>query len=150
MRRSHHLAAGLLALAAAQPAFGQAGARAEAGKPARTQARPSQDLLAGSVLNRTITVMGREFYQYFAAAWRDKDAAGRYSISVHERPTAIRGSEMWVEYDDKRVFHVFLSPARAAVKEISRKAVDIAFRNVMDIDVERLMVQQTDLGPEEI
>lgn len=151
MRPRRCLPAVLLALmAAVQPAFGQDIVPAGTDKPKQEGPRTLRDPMAGAVLNRTVTVMGREFYQYFAAAWRDRDVGGRYSLSVHERPTAIRGSEMWVEYDDRHVFHAFLSPARAAVKEISRNAVDIAFRNVMDIDIQRVMVQQSDLGPEEI
>src|SRR5690606_7178143 len=57
----------------------------------------SLDALAGGViLNRTMTIVGHDFYQYFASAWRTRDNNERYSITIVERPTAIRGSEIWV------------------------------------------------------
>lgn len=110
----------------------------------------SGDPLVGIVVNRTVTVLGREFYQYFSAAWRDQEESDRYSISIYERPTALRGSEVWVQYGQRRVFHAFLSPARSAAKPAGRQAAEIAYRNVMEIDVSRLLFRDADLGPEEI
>ena len=108
------------------------------------------DPLVGVVINRTVTVMGRDFYQFFAASWRDKELTERYSISIHERPSAIRGSELWVQFGQQRVFHAYLSPARSAVKEASAQAAEIAYQNVIELEAQRLLFQDKDLGPEEI
>lgn len=108
------------------------------------------DFLTGIVINRTVTVLGWDFYHYFAEAWRDNEASDHYSVSVHERPTAIRGSEIWVEYNHQQVFHAYLSPARSAVKEVSAAAVDITYKNIAAIDVGRLLYQDKDLGSEEL
>lgn len=108
------------------------------------------DPLVGVVINRTITVLGRDFYQYFAASWRDKEMNQRYSISIHERPSAIRGSEMWVQFGQNRVFHAYLSPARAAIKSISAQAAEIAYKNVVELEVQRLLFQDKDLAREEL
>lgn len=109
-----------------------------------------QELYAGVVLDQTVTVVGHEFYQYFAALWRDRETSERYAIAIHERPSARFGSQLWVEYAQRRVFQIVLQATRANVKEISREAADIAFQNVMDIEVQRLMSHDRDLAPDEL
>ena len=108
------------------------------------------DFLTGIVINRTVTVLGWDFYHYFAAAWRENEASDHYSVSVYERPTAIRGSEVWVEYNHQRVFHTYLSPARSAVKDVSEAAVKTTYENIAAIDINRLLFQDKDLGSEEL
>jgi len=108
------------------------------------------DPMIGVVINRTVTVMGKDFYQYFAANWRDKEMSERYSISIHEKPSAIRGSEMWVQFGQRKVFHTFMSPARSAVKETSAQAAEIAYKNVVELEVQRLLFQDKDLAQEEL
>lgn len=111
---------------------------------------PSQEVYAGVVLDQTVTVVGHDFYQHFAALWRDRETSERYAISVHERPSARLGSQLWVEYAQRRVFQIVLQATRANVREISREAADIAFQNVMDIEVQRLLSHDKDLAPDEI
>lgn len=109
-----------------------------------------KDPLLGVVINRTVTVLGKDFYQYFTSIWRQKDEASNYTISIYERPTARFGSEIWVQYRQKRMFHAFLSPARSAAKSISQQAVDIVLNNISQNEVERAMLRSPDLGPEEL
>lgn len=108
------------------------------------------DPLAGVVVNRTITVLGQDFYRYFTAQWRQKDLDNRYTISIYERPSARFGSEIWVQFRQKRMFHIFLPPARAATKKISGMAVEMVYQNIADSEVERLTIKSPDLGPEEM
>lgn len=108
------------------------------------------DPLAGVVVNRTVTVLGKDFYQYFTAIWRQKDVSSQFSISIHERPSARFGSEIWVQFGQKRMFHTFLPPARSATKKISAMAVNMVYENIKNSEVERLMVKSPDLGPEEM
>ncbi len=108
------------------------------------------DPLGGVVVNRTVTVLGNDFYQYFSAYWREKDISSTFSISVHERPSARFGSEVWVQFRQKRMFHTFLPPARAATKEISAIAVEMVYQNIAESEVERIMIRSPDLGPEEM
>ncbi len=106
--------------------------------------------LAGVVINRTVTVLGWDFYQNFAAIWRAKYADSRYTVSVHERPTAQFGSEIWVEYKEKRMFHAFLAPARSATKPVAAAAVDLVYKNIVDSNVQSLLFSDVDLAPEEM
>lgn len=107
------------------------------------------DPLAGAVVNRTVTVLGRDFYRYFTMFWRQKDINPSVSIAIHERPSARFGSEIWVLYRQKRVFHAFLSPARAATRDIGEQAVEIVYRNIATNEVERALLRSPDLAPEE-
>ena len=110
----------------------------------------SDEPLGGVVINRTVTVLGWDFYQNFSEVWRAKYMNTKYTVTVYERPTALYGSEIWVQYRQKRVFHTFLSPARSAAKELSGRAVDIVYKNVVDMNVQRLLFNDVDLGPEEM
>lgn len=112
--------------------------------------RVLQELYAGVVVDQTITVAGHEFYQHFAALWREKEMASRYAISVHERPSARWGTQIWIEYAQRRVFQVFMPAARSNVRAVSEQAAEIAFQNVIDTEVKRLLFREPDLGADEI
>jgi curli production assembly/transport component CsgE len=104
---------------------------------------------AGVVTNQTITVGGQEFYQNFIAAWRDKELSDRYTLSIHERPSARWGSQVWIEFAQRRVFQANLSPSRSALKAMSEQAVEIAYQNIVDADIQRLLFRDRDLAADE-
>lgn len=120
------------------------------GQAAERARRVLEDPLGGIVVNRTVTVQGQDFYRYFSAWWRETDEEGRYTISIHERPSARWGSEIWVQHRRERVFHMFLPPARSQTKEISEIAVEIAYDNITQNELQRALFQSEDLGPEEM
>lgn len=108
------------------------------------------DPLRGIVVNRTVTVQGHEFYRYFSMWWHHNPDASNYSISIHERPSARWGSEIWVDYHHTRIFHMFLPPARSRTKEISREAAASSLQRIEDNELEKAFYQNIDLGPEEM
>lgn len=120
------------------------------GTPIGTQNQPLDGSLQGVIINRTFTVVGFDFYQYFSAAWREQEKNEKYSISIYERPTAIRGSEVWIQFGQARIFQTYLSPTRSTVKAVSLKAVEIVQKRVSDMDMQRLIFQDTDLASEEL
>jgi curli production assembly/transport component CsgE len=109
-----------------------------------------EDPLAGIVVNRTVTVQGNEFYQYFAQAWRQRELSNAVTIVVRERPTARYGSEIWVLYRNQAMLHAFLPPARAATRKISTRAVEIVNQNITNKLMAQLLNRSPDLGPEEL
>lgn len=127
-------------------------AQVESDEPLRVEPSKSvlDDPLSGIVVNRTVTVLGNDFYQSFSRAWRMEDGENRYSIAVYERPTARFGSEVWVQYRQDRVFHMFLSPARQAARELGQRAAEIVYENVVNSELQRMLVQSEDLGEEEL
>ncbi|MDB5885558.1 MAG: hypothetical protein JWR74_1729 [Polaromonas sp.] len=123
---------------------------ADPGGASLSPAPLASDLHAGVVVNQTITLIGQDFYLNFVAAWRDKPLSERYTLSVHERPSARLGSQVWVEYGNRRVFQTFLPPARARAKDAGLDAVEVAYQNIVDADVLNLLFRDPDLGPDEL
>ncbi|UHL64661.1 curli production assembly/transport protein CsgE [Paralcaligenes sp. KSB-10] len=142
----------LVLLLTLQTAYSKSSQKAPAPAPVQNldSGSISDEPLGGVVINRTVTVLGWDFYKNFAEVWRAKYMNTKYTVTVYERPTAQYGSEVWVQYRQNRVFHTFLSPARSAAKEISGRAVDIVYKNVVDTNVQRLLFNDVDLGPEEM
>jgi len=139
------VAAALLSAAAAAqgPEPGQA-------QKSLDQGRIDSDPLRGLIINRTITVLGWDFYQSFSEIWRALYPNSQDTMTVIERPTAQFGSEIWISYLNQTVFHTFLSPARSRAREESKNAVQIVHDNIANINVQRKYTQDADLGPEEM
>ncbi len=108
------------------------------------------DPLTGLIINRTITVLGWDFYKGFSDIWQSMYPDSESNLTIVERPTAQFGSEIWVNYLDRPVFHTFLSPARSEVREVTKEAVAAAHDNIAQIDIEREFSHNDDLGPEEL
>ena len=113
-------------------------------------ARLFEDPLRGVVVNRTITVQGQEFYQFFSMRWSYIAGDTSYTLSVHERPSARWGSEIWVEYRRDRVFHMFLPPIRSETKAISQEAAELVLESIQEMELQRALFFSDDLGPEEM
>jgi len=107
------------------------------------------DPYSGIVVNQTITVAGQDFFQYFIAAWRDKDMVDKFEISISERPSARFGSQIWINYGQRRIFQTFLPAARSSIKPISLAAADAVYEGIVQTDVQRLLFRDPDLGADE-
>ncbi|WP_158597936.1 CsgE family curli-type amyloid fiber assembly protein [Noviherbaspirillum saxi] len=110
----------------------------------------SHDSFGGVVVNQAVTVAGQEFFQYFVANWRDRDLSERYAISITERPSARWGSQVWIEFRQRRIFQAPLPTARAGIKALSEQATEAVYQMVADTEVERLLFREPDLGPDEL
>ncbi len=108
------------------------------------------EMYGGIVVDNTITPAGQDFYQYFVAAWRDMALSERYAIAIHERPSARRGTQIWVEFAQRRVFQVALPSGRSAIRSLSEQAVELTAQKVADVDIERLLFRDPDMGADEI
>ena len=116
----------------------------------RREPRFLQEVYAGVVTNQTVTFTGQGFYREFVKHWSDKERADRYSIAILERPSARWGSLIWIEYANRKIFQVFVSPGRADIKSISEQAAELAYQNVVEADIQRLLIREPDVGPDEI
>jgi curli production assembly/transport component CsgE len=112
--------------------------------------QPLADELGGVVTTDTVTLAGQDFYTWFAQAWGTIPLSERYIVSVHERPSARYGSLVWVEYNQRRVFQAFLPIARSNVKPVAEGAAQIAFQNVMQADLTRLLFRDADMATDEL
>jgi len=116
----------------------------------RAEVDTLKETYGGIVVNQTVTVGGQEFYRHFIALWRDKPLTEQYAISIHERPSARFGGQVWVEYAQRRMFQAALPTARTAIVPLAERAVDTAYQAVSDINVQRMLFQSDDLGRDEI
>lgn len=110
----------------------------------------AEDRLGALVVNQTVTVAGQEFFQHFVAAWREREMADRYSISITERPTARFGSQLWVEYAQRRVLQLQLPASRSGLQALGERAAEAVFQRVADAELERLLFRDLDLAPDEL
>lgn len=114
------------------------------------QAAPAAPTLDGVVTNATVSLAGQAFYREFCAFWHDKPLGERFAIAVRERPSARRGNQVAIEYAGRVVFQGALPPAPAAVRAVSRQAVEAAYESVVNAEVQRLLFSQDELAPDEI
>jgi curli production assembly/transport component CsgE len=119
-------------------------------KPADLNRPIQSDAYDGVVVNETVTLLGNDFYRAFVAAWRDKPLSERYAITIGERPSVRWGTQVWVEFNRRRVYQSFLPPARARVAGIAEQAAEVAYQNVVQSEAQRLLFRDPDLGPDEL
>lgn len=133
-----------LALAALSPS-------AACATPAQapTRAGLAQEDDWGIVTSQAITVAGHEFCRYFTAEWLDKPGSGRYTIAIRERPSARWGSQVWVEFGQRRVYQVQLPPARAELKALGESAAEDVYQAILNIERQRRLIHDADLAPDE-
>lgn len=146
----------LLAICALPLACMCGAAAAQAAPPGATDTliramRPlASDTGSGVVTSQAITVAGHDFCQYFIAAWRDKEGSERFTLAIVERPSARRGSEVRIDFAQRRVFETRLPAARAAIKSLSEDAAERTWQAVLQADAERKRINDADLAPDEL
>jgi curli production assembly/transport component CsgE len=103
----------------------------------------------GIVTNQAVTVAGHEFCKYFLAEWRDKPGSERYTLAIRERPSARWGSQVWVEFAQRRIYQVQLPPARAELQALAESAAENAYQTIVDIERQQRLLSDADLAPDE-
>lgn len=147
-RRPSRLGLLLAWLLAAGPVLAFDDGPLENGPPLETPDLPEK--LDGVVLDRTMTRIGQEFYQAFVRTWRDLGEVDSIGLAVYERPSARWGSLIWVENRSARVFQIFLHPGRLRTREAGEYAAGQVFQRIGQLEVERTLFKDPDLGPEEM
>lgn len=104
--------------------------------------------VGGIVTGQTITTAGKAFYDGFAAAWREQDEQGRFTVSISERPSARWGSQVFVDYGQRRLFRTFLPPNRERIRAIAAQAAGLVLQSIIDAQVAQLF-GDPDLGRDE-
>ena len=117
--------------------------------PELESTRETQEDASGIVTNQAVTVAGHEFCKYFIAAWRDKPGSERYTLAIGERPFARWGSQVWVEFAQRRVLQIQLPPARAGLQALAASAAESVHESILDIERQRQLVHDADLARDE-
>ncbi|WP_213878956.1 CsgE family curli-type amyloid fiber assembly protein [Pseudomonas sp. dw_358] len=95
----------------------------------------NRDDAGGLVVGQTVTMNGRAFYDGFASAWSEKDEAGRFTVSVTERPTARLGSLIYVDYGNRRMLQVSLPTNRSQIPALSAAVAAQVFEGILNYQV---------------
>lgn len=103
----------------------------------------------GLVTCQAVTVAGHEFCAYLDAEWRDKPGSERYTIAIRERPSARWGTQVWIDYAQRRVYQAQLPPARAGLKELGASAAESVYQAILEVERQRQFVRDADLAPDE-
>jgi curli production assembly/transport component CsgE len=118
-------------------------------KAGAAQSLAALDLFEGIVINQTLTRAGQHFYALFSARWYDLPLAARYTISIREQPSARFGSQIIVQFGQRRIFQTLISPNRSRPGLIET-AVDTVYQAVTEGEMQRLLFKDPDLGLDEI
>lgn len=105
--------------------------------------------VSGIVTGQMLTVMGKAFYDTFAAAWNEKDANGRFNLFVVERPNARWGSQIFILYGNKLMFRSFLPPNRSKADGMAQQAAEDVFASVIQTQVDQVF-GDADLARDEL
>lgn len=105
--------------------------------------------VGGLVVGQTVTQNGRAFYNSFATAWSEKDEDGRFTVTVTERPTARLGSQMFVDYGNRRIVQLFLPPNRSLIPALASDAAGQVFQAILDYQLAQFF-GDPDMGRDEL
>lgn len=131
-------------------AAGAAGTPTPAPELSPAEARKTlQEQYGGVVIDNTITVAGQDFFRSFSFFWREKPMNERYAVSIHERPSARLGNQVWVEHNNTRVYQTILPTLRAQINLIADIAAANSYQTIADLEVQRLLFKDPDLGADE-
>ncbi|WP_417448390.1 CsgE family curli-type amyloid fiber assembly protein [Idiomarina abyssalis] len=108
------------------------------------------DIAGGVVADRTITRMGKNFYQYFSQYWMSNFPNSHAALTVYELPSARSGSQIWIDYKGIQLFRHFTTPSNANnieyVQEIARRMQSI----LVQIQMSELQMDTFDLAHGEL
>lgn len=105
--------------------------------------------VGGMVIGQTMTLAGRTFYDSFANTWRDKDEAETFTVTITERPTARLGSQVFVDYGNRRLFQMFLPPNRTLIPAIAADAAGQVYQAILDYQLAQFF-GDPDMGRDEL
>lgn len=105
--------------------------------------------VGGLVVGQTMTLAGRAFYDSFALAWSEQDEAGRFGVAISERPTARLGSQVFVDYGNRRLLQMFLPPNRSLIPDMGAQAAAQAYQAILDYQLSQFF-GDPDMGRDEL
>lgn len=106
--------------------------------------RPAQSIedeldarLDGLVINQTLTRFGHDFYTRFVTYWSDYQIVMPANLAIYERPSARWGSQIWIEYQGRRIFQQNLGPSTRVIDDIAKIAAARTFALMLQMQIDR-------------
>jgi curli production assembly/transport component CsgE len=105
--------------------------------------------IRGLIVDNTVTMIGKKFYEAFALDWLDQKIGDIDNLAIGERPTARSGSRVWVEYNRRVLFEVSLSPVMANIETTARIAASKVGRRIQEFEIRKALIKNSDLAGDE-
>ncbi|RCV90615.1 CsgE family curli-type amyloid fiber assembly protein [Billgrantia montanilacus] len=100
--------------------------------------------LSGVLIDRTITMIGKTFYRQFSQLSLERPVLSNTTLSVHERPDARWGSQVWIAENNRILFQATLPPRLSEIDQY----VQIAADQVEEMIIQRTIMQALDSDPD--
>lgn len=115
----------------------------------KVESRHSGSELTGVLVDRTLTVVGKNFYRTFSQIAMEHPIISGATLAMHERPDARWGVQLWITEGSRVYFRTQLSPRLGDAEEIARQAIDIVEEAILKQRLSAAMNPSADLGKEE-
>ena len=76
------------------------------------------------VLDKTLSNIGRDFYDFFSENWNPPETERNFIIYIYERPAPGIGNIVQIEINHEKVFESRLTPRRQILQKVARQAVN--------------------------
>lgn len=106
--------------------------------------------LTGIMVDRTITMAGKTFYRAFSQQAMDNLLIGNTTLTIHERPDARWGSQIWIMEGNRMYFRTQLSPRISEADLVAGEAVQIVEEALLQRQLASALTSDKDLGREEL
>jgi curli production assembly/transport component CsgE len=119
------------------------------GSATENNSSSAEEGINGLIIDNTLTIIGRDFYEYFSRYWSDQGLMDNYNLAVCEQPTARFGSRITVEWYGRELFQVFLTPTRSNIELSAKQAALAISRYFKMVEIQKLLFFNPDLAPDE-
>ncbi|MBF7053190.1 hypothetical protein IOC61_07615 [Halomonas sp. KAO] len=107
--------------------------------------------ISGLVIDRTVTMTGRTFYRQFSQLSLERPVLNNVVLTVHERPSARWGSQVWITRDNNRVvYQATMSPRLSDIDGYVQAAVEQVENLVIRQTLTEALADDPDLADEEL
>ncbi|KAA0010923.1 hypothetical protein F0A17_15760 [Billgrantia pellis] len=114
------------------------------------QFRLGEPGLSGVIVDRTITMMGKTFYRRFSQLSVESHILTRTTLSIHERPDARWGSQVWVAENNRILFQATLPPRLSDIDRYAEAAIEQVEQLLIQRSIMEALGSDPDLADEEI
>ncbi|MCG7600477.1 curli production assembly/transport protein CsgE [Halomonas sp. McH1-25] len=117
--------------------------------PPLTSPGQSGNELGGVLVDRTISLAGKTFYDAFSQQRLNYPILSAVTLTVHERPSARWGSLIWISEGSRIHFQTTVSPRLAGIEDIAQQAVDIVRDRIIKQKLQQALQPSKDLAEDE-
>ncbi|MAT38318.1 MAG: hypothetical protein CL946_01800 [Ectothiorhodospiraceae bacterium] len=88
----------------------------------------------GFVVDRTISKIGRDFYDLFYSQWEAPKGAKGYSLIISEKVMPRFGTQIIIEIDDQKIFEQFVQPRYDIIEQMAQYGVYYAYMHLVQTE----------------